>query len=62
MKSLKKALRLIGLVLTITLASIGLGFNGTLLPPSKRQDNYQPLIEMVESKEDESDNTDQEKP
>ena len=53
MKSIKKALKLIGFVLIITLASIGLGFNAAILPSFKRQKTGEPLIELVESNEEE---------
>jgi len=54
MKYIKKALKLIGFVLIITLASIGLGFNAAIIPSFKRQDSNEPNIEMVESKDEES--------
>ena len=54
MKYLNKALKLIGFVLLITLASIGLGFNAAILPPLKRQDSHESTIELVESNEEES--------
>jgi len=62
MKSIKKALKLIGFMLIITLASIGLGFNAAILSSFKRQENDEPLIELVESNEEESDNENEEKP
>ena len=41
-------------MLIITLASIGLGFNAAIMPSFKRQDSNEPNIEMVESKDEES--------
>lgn len=61
MKSIKKALKLISFMLIITLASIGLGFNAAILPSFKRQENNEPLIELVESNEEESNNENEEK-
>lgn len=49
-------------MLIITLASIGLGFNAAILSSFKRQENDEPLIELVESNEEESDNENEEKP
>ena len=54
MKYIKKALKLIVFMLIITLASIGLGFNAAIIPSFKRQDSNEPHIEMVESKDEES--------
>ncbi|MTI20895.1 hypothetical protein E1176_07670 [Fulvivirga sp. RKSG066] len=61
MKYLKKALKLIGFVLLITLASIGLGFNAAILPTTKRQDSNESTIELVESNEEESEIENEEK-
>ena len=48
-------------MLIITLASIGLGFNAAIIPSFKRQDLYEPTIELVESNEEESETENQEK-
>lgn len=62
MKYLRKALKLIGFVLIISLASIGLGFNAAILPTFKRQDSSLPSIELVESNEEELEDENEEKP
>jgi len=62
MKLVKKALKLIGFVLIITLASIGMGANAAILPSFKRQDSNEPSIEMVESNEEKPDSENEEKP
>lgn len=54
MKYLKKVLKLLGFILIITLASIGVGINGAIFPTFHRQDSHSPTIEMVESKDEES--------
>jgi hypothetical protein len=56
MKSFKKTLRLLGLVLLIVLASFGVGFGGGVpIPPSrKKEDTIEIKVELVESKEDET--------
>jgi|GEM_PF-6751891 len=60
MKYLKKTLKLIGFILLVTLASIGLGLNAAIMPSFKRQDSNEPKIEMIDSRHEESEN--QEKP
>lgn len=62
MKHIKKALKLIGFVVIITLASIGLGFNAAILPTFKRDNSNKPLIEMVESDKEEEGNENEERP
>lgn len=54
MKSFKKILRLLGLVLLIVLASVGLGIGGGIpIPPSnKKEDTIEIKVELVESNED----------
>ncbi|MGK7392485.1 MAG: hypothetical protein ACNS60_19175 [Candidatus Cyclobacteriaceae bacterium M2_1C_046] len=54
MKSFKKILRLLGLVLLIVLASIGVGFGaGVPIPASnKKEDTIEVTVELVESNED----------
>ncbi len=54
MKYIKKTLKLIGFILIVALASIGLGLNAAIMPSFKRQDSNEPNIEMVESKDEES--------
>jgi hypothetical protein len=56
MKSFKKTLRLLGLVLLIVLASLGIGFVGGIpIPPiKKREDTIELKTELVEDKEDET--------
>jgi hypothetical protein len=61
MKNIKKALRLLGFVLIISLASIGLGINAAIMPSFRRYDSAKPKIEMVESNEEESEAKYQEK-
>lgn len=53
MKSLKKAIRLSGLVLLILLATLGIGIGGAVpIPPNKkREDANEIKIELVEVKE-----------
>lgn len=54
MKSFKKALKLLGLVLLIVLASVGLGIGGGIpIPPSNRkEDTIEVKVELVDSNED----------
>ena len=54
MKSFKKTLKLLGLVLLIVLASVGLGIGGGIsIPPSnKKEDTIEIKVELVESNED----------
>jgi hypothetical protein len=54
MKSFKKALKLLGLVLLIVLASVGLGIGGgiPISPSNKKEDTIEIKVELVESKED----------
>ncbi len=56
MKSFKKTLRLLGLVLLIVLATLGIGFvGGVPIPPSNKRENTIELkTELVEDKEDET--------
>jgi hypothetical protein len=55
MKKIKKALRLLALVLFVVLASFGLGFAGALLPASKEPYQHKRTrIEQVDKKEEES--------
>ncbi|MEP1096161.1 MAG: hypothetical protein ABJG78_13690 [Cyclobacteriaceae bacterium] len=52
MKYIKKALKLIGYLLALTLLSVGLGFNGAIFPLYKREDDSEDKTEMVESRID----------
>lgn len=54
MKSFKKILRLLGLVFLIVLATVGIGIGGSVPIPisSKKEDNIEIKIELVESNED----------
>jgi hypothetical protein len=54
MKSFKKTLKLLGLVLLIVLASFGIGIAGGVpIPSSKRkEDTIEISIELLESNED----------
>ena len=54
MKSLKKILRMSGLLLLLILASIGVGFSGGIpVPPLyKKDESLEIKIELVESNED----------
>ena len=54
MKSFKKILRLLGLVLLIVLASVGIGFGGGVPIPTsnKKEDTLKIKVESVESNED----------
>ena len=56
MKRLKKILRLLGLVLLIVLAGVGLGFGGGVPIPTsnKREDTTEINIEWVEPNEDQT--------
>lgn len=56
MKSFKKILRLLGLILLIVLASLGIGFvGGVPIPPTKKRENTIEIkTELVEDKEDET--------
>lgn len=53
MKSFKKILRLLGLVLLIVLASVGLGIGGgiPIQPSNKKEDVIEIKVELVESNE-----------
>ena len=51
MKLLKKTLRMIGLVLMILLASVGVGLMGAILPEQRAQMKKEDTIEMVEGQE-----------
>jgi hypothetical protein len=57
MKSLKKAFRLVCLVLLIFLACFGVGLSGGIPTPfsGKRDEKAEINIEMVESEKDETD-------
>lgn len=52
MKYIKKALKLIGYLLAITLLSAGMGINGAIFPVYKREDDNEDKIEMIESARD----------
>lgn len=54
MQSIKKALKLSVFIIIMTLASIGLGINAAILPSFNRENAYKPTIEMVESRDEES--------
>ncbi len=56
MKSFKKTLQLLGLILLIILASLGIGFvGGVPIPPSNKRENTIELkTELIEDKEDET--------
>ena len=51
MKLLKKTLRMIGLVLMILLASMGVGLMGAIMPEQRAQMKKEDTIEMVEGQE-----------
>jgi hypothetical protein len=54
MQKVKKGLRLIGVILLIILASIGMGISGVVLPSSReRYMDVEIKIEQVDKKEDE---------
>ncbi|HNP18927.1 MAG TPA: hypothetical protein PKL31_10870 [Fulvivirga sp.] len=61
MKFIKKAFKLVGFVLLITLASIGIGFNAAIMPSFKRNDSNEPTIELVESNEEDLETENEEK-
>jgi len=42
-------------MLLVVLASVGLGINAAILPTFRRQDSNETKIELVESKDEESD-------
>lgn len=54
MKSFKRILRLLGLVLLIVLACVGIGFGGGVPIPTsnKKEDTIEIKVELVESNED----------
>lgn len=54
MKRFKKILKLLGLVLLIVLASVGIGLGGGVpIPPSnKKKDSIEINVELVETKVD----------
>ncbi|MEQ8474065.1 MAG: hypothetical protein RIC35_22905 [Marinoscillum sp.] len=52
MKFLKKALRLFVLIIIISLASIGVGIGGAILPTFHRQDSFLTNVEMVEERDE----------
>ncbi len=60
LKKLKKIFKILGFVLLVALASIGLGINAAMSPPLKRHDDYEPLTEMVETKEEDEESEDTE--
>ncbi|MEM6829412.1 MAG: hypothetical protein AAGA66_03715 [Bacteroidota bacterium] len=62
MKKIKKGLKLVGFILIVSLASIGLGFNAAIMPSFKRQEDNGPTIELAESREEEADHEEDEKP
>ncbi|QSE97695.1 hypothetical protein [Fulvivirga lutea] len=62
MKRIQKLIKLIGFIIILCLASIGLGFNAAILPNVKRQDSNENNIELVENKDEESETQDAELP
>jgi hypothetical protein len=54
MKSFKKALRLLGYILLILLATVGIGLMGGVPIPTmnKKEDAIEVLVELVEDEED----------
>lgn len=56
MKSLKKTIKLLGFVLLIILASVGVGIGGgaPVLPTSKKEDSIEIKVELPESKDNEN--------
>lgn len=62
MKYLKKALKLIGFVLLMTMASVGLGFNAAMMPNIRRDDTNEDTIELVKTDYEESGDENQEIP
>lgn len=54
MKRFKKILRLLGLVVLIILASIGIGFGGgvPIRPSNKKEDTLEIKVELLKSNED----------
>lgn len=59
-KFLKKRIKLIGFIILIALGSIGIGINAAILPVFRRQDIKETKIEMIETKDDESDDQENE--
>ena len=55
MKKIKKLIRISAYVLFISLAAIGVGINGAILPTFRRMENPEVKIEMVETKDEETD-------
>jgi hypothetical protein len=55
MKSFKKTLKLLGLVILIVLACAGIGIGGTpVTPPNKKEDTIELKIELEELNDDNS--------
>lgn len=54
MKSLKKIMRLLGLIILIILATVGIGIGGVAPVPlsSKKENTIEIKVELVESNED----------
>ena len=61
MKNIKKAIRLIGLIIFMLLAAAGVGINGAIFPSSHRRDSFEQTIEMVESTNDDEEGDEVEK-
>ena len=54
MKIIFKTLRLVGLFLFMSLAALGVGINGAILPTFRKQDSNTHGIELVEEMDSES--------
>ena len=54
MKMAYKTLRLLGLFLILSMASLGVGINGAILPTFRKQDSNTQGIELVEQLDNES--------
>ena len=54
MKKIKKVLKRISLLIIILLMSVGMGINAAILPQFNIRESQKPKIEMVESKEDDT--------
>lgn len=58
MNFVKKAVRLIVLVVILLLASVGAGFGAVIMPAYRRNDSFASPIEMVDQKDEEMEEKD----